>query len=146
MKKLLIIILLIITGCSEKLSENYRGYIYNSKKEPLHNVKVHEWYNPVKYVYTDKNGYFLLKPRSLGFVDNLVFEKKGYITDSLVTVYYHKGHGTIYLFLTNQPDTLFMKEIKKMKSNGENTPKSGEIDLMKYYNDNSDYERQNSCK
>lgn len=26
-----------------------------------------------------------------------------------------------------------------MKSNGENTPKSGEIDLMKYYNDYSDY-------
>ncbi|MCD8440849.1 hypothetical protein [Tenacibaculum finnmarkense] len=114
MKKLLIIILFIATGCKEKLSENYRGYVFNLKKEPLSNVKVYERRDSTKYVYTKKNGYFLLKPRSLTFVDDLIFIKEGYVTDSLETVYYNRGQGTISLFLRQRSDTLFMKEIKQI--------------------------------
>lgn len=110
MRKSLIIILLIITSCNEKLSENYRGYVYSLEKKPLNNVKVYPDRISSEYTYTQKDGFFSLKRGSLTFLDNLIFEKDGYITDSLETVYYHRGHGTIYLFLTTQSDTLFMRK------------------------------------
>ncbi len=112
MKKIIIIILFTTMGCKEKLSENYRGYVFNLKKEPLHGVKVYADGVPLEFTYTQKNGYFSLDRGSLTFVDDLIFEKEGYVTDSLETVRYIRGHETIYLFLTNRSDTLFMKSIK----------------------------------
>ncbi|WP_407264566.1 hypothetical protein [Tenacibaculum maritimum] len=114
MKRLLIIIFFMVVGCKEKLSDTYRGYVFNLKKEPIQNVKIYERRDSTKYVFTKKNGYFLLKPRSLNFIDDLIFAKNGYITDSLETVYYRRGHGTIYLFLRQRSDTLFMEETKQI--------------------------------
>ncbi len=83
-------------------------------KEPLSGVKVYANRIPSEYTYTQKDGYFSLKRGSLTFIDDLIFEKEGYLTDSLETVYYNRGNGTIYLFLTNRSDTLFMKETKQI--------------------------------
>ncbi len=63
MKKIMsILVLLILTSCwrkSHKLVDNYRGYIYDSKNEPLENVRIHEMnLKSAKYTYTDKKGYF----------------------------------------------------------------------------------------
>lgn len=112
MKKLLVIIFFITISCKEKLSDNYRGYVFNLKKESLHNVKVYEQRDSTKYTYTDENGYFLLPPRSLTFVDDLIFEKKGYITDTVNSYSQRIGARPVTLFLTQRSDTLFMRKIK----------------------------------
>ncbi len=114
MKKLLLISLLITASCNEKLHDSYRGYVYNLKKEPLSGVIVCADVVNLECTKTNKNGCFLLKRGSQNFVDDLIFVKDGYITDSLETVYYKRGHGTIYLFLTNRSDTLFMEETKQI--------------------------------
>ncbi len=113
MKKLAIIILLIITSCKEKqeLSDHYRGYVYNLKREPLGGVKVYAFGYPSQYTHTQKNGYFLLGRRNQGFVDNLIFEKKGYIKDTVAS-YSANRRGDRTHFLTQQSDTLIMEVAK----------------------------------
>ncbi|WP_299709704.1 hypothetical protein [uncultured Tenacibaculum sp.] len=113
MKNLLLSILLITVSCDKELNNTYKGYVFNIKKEPLNKVKIYTFRFPKLYTYTNENGYFSLEKRSLNFIDDLVFVKNGYTTDTLNTVFYHRGHGTIYLFLTNRSDTLFMKEVKQ---------------------------------
>lgn len=103
------IILIVNISCSGRLHEKYRGYVYSLKKEPLHNVKVYEWTNPTEHVCTQKNGYFLLNPRSLNFVDDLIFEKEGYVTDTVYS-YSANRRGDKTHFLTNRSDTVFMKK------------------------------------
>ena len=112
MEKLLILILLLNTSCNEKLHDSYRGYVYNLKNEPLHGVIVCADIADHECTKTNKDGYFLLKRGSQTFVDDLIFVKDGYITDSLETVYYNRGHGIISLFLTNRSHTLFMRKQK----------------------------------
>ncbi|CAA0159945.1 hypothetical protein [Tenacibaculum maritimum] len=111
MKRLLIIIFFIAISCKEELSDNYRGYVFNLKKEPIQNVKIYERRDSTKYVFTKKNGYFSLKPRSLNFVDDLIFEKEGYITDTVYSYSATRKRNKTH-FLTNRSDTLFIEEIK----------------------------------
>ncbi|PKH52571.1 hypothetical protein CXF68_18515 [Tenacibaculum sp. Bg11-29] len=128
MRKLIsILILLLFTACwhkSYKLVDNYRGYIYDSKNTPLEKVRIYERHlDSAKYVYTDKNGYFLLKGGSSTFVDDLVLEKEGYITDTVFAFSYNGGRvRNITRFLMEWSDTVRMREVKRIDipNNGNN--------------------------
>ncbi|WP_237276026.1 hypothetical protein [Tenacibaculum ovolyticum] len=114
MKKLMsILVLLLFTGCchpSYKLVDNYRGYIYDSKNEPLENVRIHEMdYKLVKYTYTDKKGYFFLKKESSNFVSNLLLEKEGYVTDTVFS-FSESRFGNKTRFLMEWSDTVYMEK------------------------------------
>ncbi|WP_157578304.1 hypothetical protein [Tenacibaculum ovolyticum] len=117
MKKLIsILVLLIFTSCwhkSYKLADNYRGYIYNSKNEPLENVRIHEVFiGSTKYAYTDKKGYFYLKKESSNFVRNLILKKEGYITDTIYSYSANRFRNMSH-FLMEWSDTVRMREVKK---------------------------------
>ena len=122
MKKLMsICVFLIFTGCfywseNHKLVDNYRGYIYDFNNEPLEKVRIYEMYlDSAKYAYTDKNGYFLLKRGDLNFVDDLIIEKEGYISDTIYSYSENANRmGNKTRFLMEWSDTVYMEKIKKI--------------------------------
>ncbi|MBL3657555.1 peptidase associated/transthyretin-like domain-containing protein [Fulvivirga sediminis] len=109
--KLIIVALITATSCEQKLSDHYRGYVFNYNNEPLSGVKVYAIGFPSKYTHTNKKGYFSLQRRSSTFVDDLIFEKIRYNTDTVYSFFANRRRDKTH-FLEQRSDTLFMKEIK----------------------------------
>ncbi|MBL3657557.1 carboxypeptidase-like regulatory domain-containing protein [Fulvivirga sediminis] len=110
--KLIIIVLITATSCEQKLSDHYRGYVFNYNNEPLSGVKVSVDGFPSKYTHTNKKGYFSLKRRSSTFVDDLIFEKNGYNTDTVYSFFANRRRDKTH-FLEQRSDTLFMKKLNE---------------------------------
>ncbi len=102
------IILFTITSCSTKPAF-YRGYVYYENK-PLKNVTVKKMYDDEFSTKTDSNGYFLLQkePNSLR---SLIFEKQGFITDTIPSVWTQNGEKVKYTFLNKYSDTITLRKI-----------------------------------
>jgi len=96
----------------EPLKNNFEGYVFNEIKKPLVGVKVINRNSSNNYVLTDKKGFFKLKRKEeIDNNSNLVFVKKGY-RDSLILIevdHYHP-HGSYFIFLREEMDTLTMKK------------------------------------
>jgi hypothetical protein len=127
---------LLPNGIVQRISFN-SGYIYHSNWK--------EWYKSHPIHKTEGWVFNLESKEKEDFKETSAHE----IGHELLQAYY----GTIYSWQHKGSSYYFPQDRKPineslsnkithldfMESNGENAPKSGEIDLMKYYNDYSDY-------
>jgi len=127
---------LLPNGIVQRISFN-SGYIYHSNWK--------EWYKSHPIHKTEGWVFNLESKEEEDFKETSAHE----IGHELLQAY----HGTIYSWQHKGSSYYFPQDRKPineslsdkithldfMESNGENAPKSGEIDLMKYYNDYSDY-------
>ncbi|OAB81687.1 carboxypeptidase regulatory-like domain-containing protein [Cochleicola gelatinilyticus] len=109
MKKFLIICVIISSfGC--KSVEYYHGVTVDETNQPLRDVKVIEDNVERKFVFTDSSGYFILT-KNPNTVSRLVFEKSGFITDTVQTVW-NRYDGAGKRFLNKKPDTIVIQRKK----------------------------------
>ncbi len=83
-KKLLGIALVIVFVIVYKLAKTqyyYSGYVVDESKHPISDVLVRE-YKGKRSTVTDKNGHFKFN-RDKGNERHLIFEKEGYLTDTV---------------------------------------------------------------
>lgn len=71
----------------------YQGRVIDENNNPLENVLVLELYRE-NQTKTDKTGYFSFDRHSSNFLEDLVFVKKGYKTDTIPTVWHQAGETT----------------------------------------------------
>lgn len=116
MKKILVLILLFTFnyGCFNK-KQYYHGYVLDDKKRPIENVKVMEDNIYPFSTVTDSSGYFRLYKRP-DLLSNLIFLKKGYLTDTIKTVRSVSGEKMESVFLNNKADTIQLESVISSKS------------------------------
>lgn len=106
------IISFIFISCSTKPAF-YKGYVYYDNK-PLKNVTVKKMYDDESFTKTDSTGYFILQKRP-NTLRSLIFEKKGFITDTIPSVWTQHGEKVKYTFLNKYSDTIILR--KKQPNN-----------------------------
>jgi hypothetical protein len=97
----------VFTNCSNYKS-HYNGYVYY-KNIPVQGVLVREKNNTKTYTYTNSKGYFILA-KNPNIIDDLVFKKESFKTDTVKTVWSQHGEKIEYQFVTNRLDTIFLKK------------------------------------
>ena len=107
MKFLIVAILFIMTLSCSTSDNSYRGYVYY-QDTPLESVLVIEDGVTKVSTQTDKEGFFLLKKHSEEFTRNLIFKKKGYRIDTVITFRGGNSSPLYFLFSKGRSDTLFM--------------------------------------
>lgn len=75
----------------------YHGRVIDENQNPVAGVRVFEMYREHS-VETDKNGYFRIS-KSPDWIDDLVFRKSGYLTDTIASVWHQHGETTEYNFI-----------------------------------------------
>ncbi|CAA0187906.1 carboxypeptidase regulatory-like domain-containing protein [Tenacibaculum maritimum] len=103
----LLVSILIISSCRTK-PKFYRGYVFYDKK-PLLNVIVRKD-NLNESTQTDSTGFFKL-PKEPNSIHSLIFEKTGFITDTIPSVWTQHGEKVNYTFLNKTIDTIFLRKI-----------------------------------
>lgn len=113
MKKTIeIIILLLMTSCSDSPKESYEGYVYENNI-PLSNVLIIEdGVNQNNKTVSNNKGYFKLKRSSENFIRDLIFVKDKYKTDTVKLVRGRNSPPIYFLFLRNEKDTIYLKKIE----------------------------------
>jgi len=100
-----LLLVFLIIGCKSKQSF-YHGYVFHGIS-PLEGVEVKDDLRIQKSVFTDSIGYFkLVKDKDI--VSNLIFMKKGYVTDTVKTVWIQSGERGMKRFLNKDADTLYL--------------------------------------
>lgn len=111
MKKSIQLLILILSISCKKSQNNFQGYVCNGKN-PIKDVEVIES-GSRNMTKTDKKGFFKLKRNAQDFIPDLIFQKKGFETD---TVQLMRGGRELqkvrFLFLSDQSDTLLLKPLK----------------------------------
>lgn len=98
-----------LSSCGTK-PKFYRGYVFYNKK-PLVNVTIKK--DNGKHhdsVRTDLTGFFKL-PKEPNSIRSLIFTKKGFVTDTIPSVWTQHGEKIYYTFLNKSPDTIFLRKI-----------------------------------
>ena len=103
-----VILIISFSHCRYK-PEYFHGYVYDQEGDFVSNVKISFSELPNVYFYTDATGFFRFKFEK--FYPNLIFEKEGYITDTVPTVWIQHGERAIYLFTNKYPDTIYLSKI-----------------------------------
>ncbi|WP_437918647.1 hypothetical protein [Sphingobacterium sp. LRF_L2] len=93
----------------------YYGQVLDENNTPIESVYISKLYDDIGVV-TDKRGYFKMD-RSADRLDDLIFSKEGYITDTIPSVWRQNGEAIRYNFINH--DTTFVKLIKKKKQPNE---------------------------
>lgn len=103
---------LLLLACESKTKDYYHGVALDEIGNPIEGVIISEV--PItKYpqsTITFKDGSFKLY-NSPSFSTNLIFSKKGYVTDTIET-YIEFRVGDKIIFLNKEPDTLVLKKIQ----------------------------------
>ena len=73
----------IISGCNN-VNGHYAGYITDESGLYLPEVLVREYRSDGRSIVTDSKGFFKLE-RERGIICNLIFEKEGYRSDTILT-------------------------------------------------------------
>lgn len=104
MKKYLFIFLFIFLNCNSE-NDYYFGRVLDENNNPIKNaiVTVDIFEEKTK---TNNKGYFKLK-RNSGWLGNLIFQKEGYLTDTIPIVWSQHGETLNYNFIEN--DTTIVK-------------------------------------
>ena len=106
-KTMLFFYLLLIISCNKKATF-YHGVVIDANKKPIANVNVSLRFDSNKSTFSKENGYFKLS-KSPDIIDDLVFSKKGYITDTIFSVWTQHGEKVNYTFLNKSSDTIRLK-------------------------------------
>lgn len=110
MKQAFCLLFLILCSC-RSVNDFYQGRVIDIHNKPLENVSVSELYRGSQ-TSTDTNGYFKLKRYSSGFLGELVFEKDGYKTDTIPTVWHQAGETTEYHFVKDDTTIVNLRPIE----------------------------------
>ena len=105
---ILLILILLINSCVKKNSF-YWGYVYHNNK-PVVNVVVKQQNERTNNkAKTDSTGFFKLskEPNSIG---SLIFEKLGFISDTIPSIWIQHGEKVKYTFLNKLPDTIILRK------------------------------------
>ncbi len=100
--KHIIICILILTSCND-INDYYSGYVVDERGYSISEVQVREYRCDGLHTVTDENGFFHLK-RDKSFICNLIFEKEGYLPDTVLTFWVVDDNDTQY-FSTIRSDT-----------------------------------------
>lgn len=105
-KKYLFVSLFILLNC-QSVRYHYHGKVTDENNVPLKDVFVTLEYfeNNTK---TDKKGYFKLK-RCSNSLGNLIFNKEGYKTDTIPTVWSQHGEALQYNFIEKDTTVIRLK-------------------------------------
>lgn len=125
MKQAFCLLFLILCSC-RSVNDFYQGRVVDAQNKPLKNVVVSELYRGSQ-TSTDTNGYFKLKRYSSSFLGDLVFEKYGYDTDTIPTVWHQAGETTEYGFVKDDTTIVRLRpiEVKEKLDLIVTQPKSG---------------------
>jgi len=77
------ILCFILFGCNNA-NDHYAGYVVDEAGQPLQGAMVREYSSDGRNIVTDNKGFFKLE-REKGIICNLIFEKKGYKSDTVLT-------------------------------------------------------------
>lgn len=105
LKILNIFIGLFISSCATTV-QNYEGFIYNTKREPIANIKICEQHKN-NCTQTDMKGFFILK-RDKNSINNLIVFHNNVHVDTIKTVWRQHGEKVNYSFIEGTKDTLFI--------------------------------------
>ncbi|MFK7787605.1 MAG: carboxypeptidase-like regulatory domain-containing protein [Crocinitomicaceae bacterium] len=102
------VLFMTLTNCGNK-SLFYKGYVYSDGK-PLDQVTVSKMNGTQDHsTQTDSKGYFELT-KEQDVVHSLIFEKEGFVTDTVPTVWSQHGEKLNYRFVNKNSDTLFIEK------------------------------------
>lgn len=109
MKSLYVITCVLFFSCTST-NPYYQGRVIDEKAYPIEGAIVTELYQK-KAAATDKNGYFKLSKHA-NWIDDLVFTKPGYETDTIPSVWHQGGETTRYNFITNDTRVVVLRKIR----------------------------------
>ena len=111
-KYIMIIFVLLLYSCSQKVSDKYAGYVYYAG-QPLIGMKITECETENNNTYTDKNGYFILKRENKDRINDIIIHNND-------TIKLKRGGGagsSIYYLLLDKTriDTLDLERERFFK-------------------------------
>ncbi|WP_101690322.1 carboxypeptidase-like regulatory domain-containing protein [Dysgonomonas massiliensis] len=92
---ILLSVLIAISCKNSKLRDHYSGFVVDEAGAPISGVLVREYFSIENSDTTDNLGYFKIK-RIDNTLEDLIFSKKGYRTDTVRTVWLMHGEKEIY--------------------------------------------------
>lgn len=108
---ILLSVLIAISCKNSKLRDHYSGFIVDEAGVPISGVLVREYFSVENSDTTDNLGYFKIK-RTDDTLDDLIFSKKGYRTDTVKTVWLMHGEKEMYSdSITSNSSKWVMREI-----------------------------------
>ncbi|MFC4212959.1 carboxypeptidase-like regulatory domain-containing protein [Pedobacter lithocola] len=109
MRYFLYFMLLLFFSC--KTTNNfYQGRVIDEQNKAIEFVIVAEE-SGNRNTKTDKNGYFKLD-RNRNVLEDLIFSKSGYVTDTIPTVWHQSGETTEYNFIEKETSVVRLKAAK----------------------------------
>ncbi|HZH73435.1 MAG TPA: hypothetical protein VFD91_13140 [Mariniphaga sp.] len=98
-------VLTAITACTPSI-QYYKGYVYNTKNEPIEGLKICEQYS-TKCSFTNSQGFFKIKKNASSIRSLIVFHNEISV-DTIKTVWSQHGEKINYSFIEGKNDTLFV--------------------------------------
>ena len=103
-------IIICTLGCGVNRPQYIHGYVYEyDKNRAIENVKVSFLFTPDTYIYTDSMGFFRFKFEN--FYPDLIFEKEGFRTDTIPTLWIFRNRSIARSFVNKYPDTIRLSKI-----------------------------------
>ena len=106
-------IYLFIISC-KKNTTYYHGVVVDENYKPISNVIIKEIFKNSQSEISDRNGYFKLH-KTPNVISDLVFSKRGYIKDTVSTVWFQYGEVEETRFINKTLDTIVLKKLIENK-------------------------------